>query len=139
MNVSKFLKFRIALAGLHDILRCQIMSDIFVPDSLLTAEDEMRVALEGSLDRLPKTDFLRAWCSTVYLYPGLHPNGFFEPDNDWPDRLKSIVAEAWRRFESGELTSNELYCYQAALMRIERECLKLTQIKPWLFDDHFGA
>lgn len=110
-----------------------------MPESLLSAEDEMRVALEGSLDRLPKTDFLRAWCSAIYLFPGLHPNGIFEPDNNWPETLKSIVAEAWRRFECGELTDNELYCYQAALIRIERECAKLTRTKPWLFGDHFSA
>ena len=90
----------------------------------------MKLALGCSLDRLAKWDFLRAWCSIIYLFPGLHPNEFFEPDSRWPQTLKGFAAEAWRRFEAGELTDNELYCYQAAAIRIERECNELVRAKP---------
>lgn len=113
-------------------------SYIFVPDSLHRAGDEVRQALSSSLNRLPKTDFLRAWCSVFYLFPGLQPNAFFEPDNEWPQTVHEFAAEAWRRFEAGELTENELYCYQPAIMRIERECALLERTRPWLFRDHFA-
>jgi hypothetical protein len=116
-----------------------MQSDIYVPDSLHTAGDWVRLALESSLEQLSKPIFLRAWCSVIYLFPGLHPNEFREPDNEWPRTLKVFVAEAWRRFEAGELTENELYCYQPAITRIRRECAQLERTKPWLFRDHFSV
>ena len=113
--------------------------DIYVPDSLRTAGREVRLALGGTLNQLEKDTFLRAWCSVIYLFPGLHPNELREPHNDWPQTLRNFVAEAWRRFEAGELTENELYCYQAAITRIQRECARLERVKPWLFHDHFST
>jgi hypothetical protein len=114
-------------------------SYIYVPDSLQRAGDEVRLALNTSLEQLPKPEFLRAWCSVFYLFPGLHPNAFFEPQNDWPGTVRQFAAEAWRRFEAGELTDNELYCYQPAIARIERECALLERFRPWLFRDHFAT
>jgi DNA (cytosine-5)-methyltransferase 1 len=99
----------------------------------------LRRAESGALELLPKRDFLRAWCSILYLFPGLHPDTFFDPENEWPTKLRSFGAEAWRRFQSGELSDNEFYCYQAATTRIERECAQLQRVKPWLFCDHFAA
>ena len=45
----------------------------------------------------------------AYLYPGLHPDGFEDPDSGWPAALKRFAAEAWRRAEAGELVDEELY------------------------------
>jgi len=115
------------------------MSYIYVPDSLFTAGDQVRLALGNSLDQLTKWDFLRAWCSIVYLFPGLHPNEFFDAESRWPQSLKQFAAEAWRRFEAGELTDNELYCYQPATIRIQRECNELMRERPWMFDNQFSA
>ena len=112
---------------------------IYIPGSLRAASRQLRRAEENSPAQLAKRDFLRAWCSILYLFPGLHPDRFFDADTDWPKKLKGIAAEAWRRFQSGELTSNEFYCYQAATTRIQRECARLQQSKPWLFRDHFAA
>ena len=79
------------------------------------------------------------WCSLSFLYPGLHPDGFGSRGSGWPKHFKPFAAEAWRRFEIGELSDNELYCYQASKARtsLERETLK--QKEPWLFDDHFAT
>ena len=41
--------------------------------------------------------------------PGLHPDGYDEPDSGWPRALKKFAAEAWARSESGELADDELY------------------------------
>ena len=35
--------------------------------------------------------------------------------------LRRFAAEAWRRADAGELTVNELYCYQACKTRLRRE------------------
>jgi hypothetical protein len=118
------------------------MSYVYVPDSLRAAGDEVRLALGRSLDQLTKWDFLRAWCSIIYLFPGLQPAELFEPDSAWPRTLKVFAAEAWRRFDAGELADDELHCYQVATARIQREYAAyaaLSREKPWMLDTHFGA
>ena len=112
---------------------------IYIPSSLRAAGRQLRRVEDCSLHQLAKRDFLRAWCSILYLFPGLHPDTCFDPDGHWPKRLRSFAAEAWRRFDAGELSDNEFYCYQAATTRIQRECAQLQRLKPWLFKDHFGA
>lgn len=75
-------------------------------------------ALRKGPDELTKTEFVRGWGSLTFLYPGLHPDGFASHGSGWPKRFKPLAAEAWQRFEAGELTDNELYCYQAAKARV---------------------
>lgn len=48
------------------------------------------------------------------LYPGLHPDAYDDPDSGWPRGLKKFAAEAWARFEAGELADDELYPAEAA-------------------------
>jgi len=59
--------------------------------------------------KLPRKDFLRAWCSISCLHPDLHPDGFEESRSGWPRTLKPFAAEAWRRAGNGELADEELY------------------------------
>jgi hypothetical protein len=61
------------------------------------------------LSDLTKQEFLRVWCSIAYLFPGLHPDGFNEPESEWPRGLKRFAVEAWRRADVGELTDEQLY------------------------------
>ena len=84
-------------------------------------ERHLRIALPDSLERLPKPTFVRAWCAIAYLYPGLHPDGYESDDSGWPRVLRRFAAEAWRRADAGELTDNELYCYQPCKARLRRE------------------
>jgi hypothetical protein len=42
-------------------------------------------------------------------------------DSSWSRVLRRFAAEAWRRAAAGELTDNELYCYQAGKTRLRRE------------------
>ena len=112
---------------------------IYIPTSLRAASRQLRRAEDSSLRDLDKRNFLRAWCSIYYLFPGLHPDTFYDADNHWPKRLKLFVAEAWRRFHAGELNNHEFYCYQPATIRLQREFIQLSRVKPWLFRDHFAA
>ena len=84
-------------------------SAIYVPDSLRSAGRQIRLALAAPLERAPKANFVRAWCSVAYLFPGLHPDGFDDADSGWPRAVKQFAAEAWRRAEAGELADDELY------------------------------
>ena len=102
-------------------------------------ERHLRIALTDSLERLPKPTSVRAWCAIAYLYPGLHPDGYESADSGWPRVLRRFAAEAWRRADAGELTDNELYCYQAGKTRIRREREEIARVAPWLLSDHFAA
>jgi hypothetical protein len=89
-------------------------SYVYIPSSLRVAGKHLRVALAQPLSALPKREFLRAWCSVAYLYPGLHPDGYRLKDSGWPRILKRFAAEAWRRARAGQLADEELYCSDAA-------------------------
>jgi len=83
----------------------------YIPASRTIAEIEIAAALEKPLEKLSKREFLKAYCSVAYLYPGFHPD-------DWeawtgPARIKALLAEAWRRADKGEFKDGELYPYPA--------------------------
>ena len=82
---------------------------------------------------------MRAWCAIAYLYPGLHPDGYEAADSGWPRGLRRFAAEAWRRAGAGELTDNELYCYQACKTRLRREREENARVAPWLWNEHSAA
>lgn len=84
-------------------------SAMYVPDSLRSAGRQIRLALAAPLERVPKANFVRAWCSIAYLFPGLHPDGFDDADSGWPRAVKQFAAEAWRRAQADELSDGELY------------------------------
>jgi hypothetical protein len=84
-------------------------SHIYIPESKKEAAENLRRSLAHPLPQLPKTDFVRAWSSIAYLFPGLHPDGFEDADSGWPRVLRRFAAEAWRRAEAGELDDAELY------------------------------
>lgn len=88
-------------------------SYIYVPCSARLAAYAIRLALPETLNNLPKESFVTAWSSIAYLYPGLHPDGYDDPDSGWPRVLRRFAAEAWARAESGELADDELYPCEA--------------------------
>jgi len=114
-------------------------NSIYIPRSLRAAARNLRLALREPVEKLPAREFIRAWCSVSYLYPGLHPDGYEDADSGWPRVLRRLAAEAWRRADAGELSDSELYCYQACKARIRRERAEVERVAPWLFRDHFAA
>ena len=85
----------------------------YIPDSTRAAAAQLRIALAQPLETLPKPDFVRAWSSVAYLFPGLHPDGFEDVDSGWPRVLRRFAAEAWRRADACELDDAELYASDA--------------------------
>lgn len=84
-------------------------NEFYIPDSLRAASTHIRAAFSRPVANLPRTDFIRAWCSIAYLFPGLHPNAADDSDGGWPRALKPMAAEAWRRAEQGEISDDQLY------------------------------
>jgi hypothetical protein len=114
-------------------------SYIYIPRSLRSGAKHLRHAFKGYLASLPKKEFLRVWCSVAYLYPGLHPDGFEDEESGWPRVLRPLASEAWRRADTGEISDNELYCYQCCKARIRDELKEAKRKYPWLSSDHFAA
>lgn len=86
---------------------------IYIPSSARDAGKHLRLALAHPLEQLPKLQFVRAWSSIAYLFPGLHPDGFEDVDSGWPRVLCRFAAEAWRRADNGDLDDDELYASDA--------------------------
>jgi hypothetical protein len=86
---------------------------IYIPKSARDAGAQLRLGLALPLEQLPKPTFVRAWSSIAYLFPGLHPDGFEDPESGWPRVLRRLATEAWRRADAGELADEELYCSDA--------------------------
>jgi hypothetical protein len=116
-----------------------VKSAIYIPPSCRAAEKHLAFAFKNGLRALTRKEFVRGWCSLSFLYPGLHPDGFASRGSGWPKHFKPFAAEAWRRFEAGELTDNELYCYQAAKARMIMERSAVASETPWFSSDHFAA
>ena len=95
-----------------------------------------------ALRRVSPEEFRGGWYSIAFLYPGLHPDGALDHGKEttlnvedsrvvqrieprlvapcyvrsgWPVVLAPIAAEAWRRFEAGELGEDEFYCSEAVM------------------------
>ncbi len=85
----------------------------FIPNSLLSAGREMRLAVARPLEQLSHEQFVRAWSIVAYLFPGLHPDGYEDADSGWPRVLKCFATEAWRRADADKLADEELYCCDA--------------------------
>ena len=73
----------------------------------------------GNLKSLDNEAFLNAWKAVAFIYPGLHPDEFDNPDGGWPEKLKPFAEETFRRFEIGEFSDGELYCYEEAMKGIK--------------------
>jgi DNA (cytosine-5)-methyltransferase 1 len=102
----------------------------------------VQAADKKSLRKLTADEFKRGWFSVGFLYPGLHPDGSVDHGKEqssdavnhievrkieprllapyyvksgWPVVLAPVAREAWRRFETGELKDDELYCSEAVM------------------------
>jgi DNA (cytosine-5)-methyltransferase 1 len=95
-----------------------------------------------TLRNVSAAGFKRGWYAMGFLYPGLHPDGAldhgdevshvaqdfpeirqneprllapFYAQSGWPVILAPVAAEAWRRYEDGELEDAEFYCSEAVI------------------------
>jgi hypothetical protein len=86
---------------------------VCIPNSIESAFRDLDSTSSLPLESLPKAAFVRVWCALAYAYPGLHPDGYEDPDSGWPLGLMRYAAEAWRRNQVGELDDEEMYVSDA--------------------------
>ncbi len=59
--------------------------------------------------------FQAVYRTVLGLCPGLHPDDFGEEGSGWDDSpvLEAVGEEAWRRYETGEFSDEDLYDVEA--------------------------
>lgn len=62
-----------------------------------------------SIRTADQNTFLKGWKAVAFLYPGIHADEFDNPTGGWPDELKPVAAEAFRRADAGRMADDELY------------------------------
>ena len=65
----------------------------------------------GQLDLVKNLTLIRGYHQIFEQYPGLHPDGFDDRDSGWPEQLKPVCAEMWRRVESPKSGINLEHMY----------------------------
>lgn len=123
-------------------LNTKSADNVFIPENDPEAVIRLAAAAVLSpkeLQMLPLDGFLKSWHALFWLFPGLHPDNALDhgkqtatwteankimPDiptesqkyhvrSGWPVPLTGIGDEAWRRYESREITDDEFYCAEA--------------------------
>lgn len=63
------------------------------------------------LKEIKDQSLIKGYHQIFEQHPGLHPDGFDDPDSGWTDELRPVCAEMWRRVELPESTVNEEHMY----------------------------
>lgn len=89
------------------------------PELIPANEAEARERLDtlhvGSIQQIPKDTFLEVWWALFWLNPELNPDYF----DEWEIESWMLLAEeAFRRFEAGEISDQEMYPCEACYNRI---------------------
>lgn len=77
----------------------------------------------GSLESLKDLTLLKGYHQIFEQYPGLHPDGFDEDDSGWPEELKPVCAEMWRRAENplSSIKADNLYYINKSFRKLMAE------------------
>ena len=87
--------------------------------------EAVRTLDPAAMANLEKQDLLLAWWSFCWLEAALHPDDV----EVWPEELPH-AAEAFRRYEKGEIEDGEYYPAEAVRHRILHERAKGCQPQP---------
>ncbi|MFT6180323.1 MAG: hypothetical protein ACI9NQ_001411 [Paracoccaceae bacterium] len=62
-----------------------------------------------ALSEISNYDFILGWVAMAYIAPCLNPDEAEDEEGGWPQAWQPAAVEAFRRFESKEITKEELY------------------------------
>ncbi len=91
--------------------------------------EDVRTLDPAALAGLEKRDLLLAWWSFCWLEAALHPDDAAV----WPEEVADalpLAAEAFRRYEAGEIEDGEYYPAEAVRHRILHERVKGSHTHP---------
>jgi hypothetical protein len=74
----------------------------------------------GQLDSVKDLTLVRGYHQIFEQYPGLHPDGFDDPESGWPEDIKPICSEMWRRAESpaSSIKPDQMYYINKAFRKL---------------------
>lgn len=74
----------------------------------------------AKLNTIKDLTLLRGYHQIFEQYPGLHPDGFDDVDSGWPEELKPVCAEMWRRSESpaSSVKPDQMYYINKAFRKL---------------------
>lgn len=77
----------------------------------------------GQLDLVKNLTLIRGYHQIFEQYPGLHPDGFDDKNSGWPEHLKPVCAEMWRRVENPEsgMKLEQMYYINKAFRKLIAE------------------
>ena len=80
----------------------------------------------GKLKTVKDTTLLRGYHQIFEQYTGLHPDGFEDKDSGWPDELKPISAEMWRRAgnPASTIKADQMYYINKSFRKLVAESAK---------------
>lgn len=78
------------------------------------------------LETVKDTTLLRGYHQIFEHYPGLHPDGFDDKGSGWPEELKPICAEMWRRAGSpvSTIKADQMYYINKAFRKLVADSAK---------------
>jgi len=82
----------------------------------------------GQLGCVKDLTLIRGYHQIFEQYPGLHPDGFDEADSGWPEDLRVVCAEMWRRAESSEssVKPDHMYYINKAFRKLVADSARRT-------------
>lgn len=78
------------------------------------------------LENVKEITLLRGYHQIFEQYPCLHPDGFGDKDSGWPEELKPICAEMWRRAGSpvSTIKADHMYYINKSFRKLMAESAK---------------
>jgi DNA (cytosine-5)-methyltransferase 1 len=148
-------KSRMTKRARLNIHRRRLNSQKWIPVSQAEAAARLQEIAGIDRRRLRECEkevFILGWFALFYLFPKLHPenardhgdftsayspiegrflgsdrnSGRYFERSGWPVALELLGHEAWRRYESGNLTEDEFYCSDAVIAGMVHRCPDLA-------------
>ena len=78
------------------------------------------------LNSVKDITLIRGYHQIFEKYPGLHPDGFDDPESGWPEVLKPVCAEMWRRAEapSSKIKPDQMYYINRTFRKLVADSAK---------------
>jgi len=75
------------------------------------------------IDGVKDLTLVKGYHQIFEQYPGLHPDGFDDSESGWPEELRPICAEMWRRVYVPEstITLENMYYINKAFRQLAAE------------------
>jgi len=74
------------------------------------------------LEEIKDRSLIKGYHQIFEQYPGLHPDGFDDQSSGWPEELKPVCAEMWRRvgLDTSVINQEHMYYINKAFRQLIR-------------------